>query len=140
MNSEEPRSETTPPSPEPTLAEKFQHLPLMTARQSKWSARTAIPAVVAVAAGFEMLSHFIATEGKIPSEWSFYLAMSAAAGVVVWLVGAPRSDVARPQAAEAKHPDPDVQALIDNRIDIAEYRRRKEEQSAPSAAAERRDA
>jgi hypothetical protein len=58
-------------------------------------------------------------------DWGFAVAMVGAA-VVAMLLVAPSLFTASPSQPRSAHPDPDVRALANGEIDIAEYRAREE--------------
>ena len=61
-------------------------------------------------------------------DWGFKLAMLVA-GIVAMLLVAPTMFAASPDQPRSVHPDPDVRALANGEIDVAEYRARQEAKS-----------
>jgi hypothetical protein len=56
--------------------------------------------------------------------FDFFIVMAACVGFVIYFLGGVGSDE-KPSRNSQPHPDPDVQAMIDGRIDAGEYARRK---------------
>ena len=72
---------------------------------------------------FVVVSTLLYFWSDFASSWGLLLAIAAAAGGIVWILGLPAQQA---QAGGSTHPDPDVRALIDKKITISEYRLRKE--------------
>ena len=122
-NGKEPASETP-------LSAQF---PIASASFGRSGPRTA-PIGAAIFAAVSALFYLYE---DLSSSLGLYLILAVAVGGVVLVLGEPSVSHRENQSA---HPDPDVRALIEERIDISEYRRRKEAASLRPRDSERGDA
>ena len=97
----------------------------------EWSPRRrASLAVVLGTVATVLASHFeVLWFGS--GDWGFYLAMACCAGFVVYFLGHNSTD-SDSENPTNPHPDPDVEAMIQGKIDASEYARRKQAQRAGS--------
>jgi hypothetical protein len=121
-----------------TKLEDFLPESLNSARQRRWQPRTRMPFAVVIGSALSALLYKFG--GQLPDigSLSFYAAGAFAVVVVYLMVGtqSPWEGHENKAQGQGGHPDPDVQAMIDGKIDAAEYRRRKEAREAASTDSE----
>lgn len=81
---------------------------------------------------------WLSAEGVIPKQWSqLFFPVFGVLFALNFIYALVALNSARQDAAKSQHPDPDVAALIDGEIDIAEYGRRRARASESSKSAVR---
>jgi len=100
-------------------------------RPREWSPRRRVSLAIVLGIAATVVARHFEELWFGSGDWSFYLSMALCAGFVIYFLGhlSTDSDAERPTNP---HPDPDVQAMIQGKIDASEYARRKQAQRTGS--------